>query len=185
MRWHLLCLLQYKIIWKLRMRELANTHNALAWQAGSRWVGWPYWIAGTQWWHWLLFLMSYAHKKPEHLVWPCGTSICPRPLEASPHADTHTRRRAHTHTPSTASCTTQMWAKSNEWCMLFTVGLWEAGWDGGGAGVTSHPLLWLWLKIFPKQLMNMQQQGNKPWLKATDLSIVCISTRLSNTSRVL
>lgn len=39
-----------------------------AWQAGSRWVGWPYWIAGAQWWHRLLFLMSYAHKKPEHLV---------------------------------------------------------------------------------------------------------------------
>lgn len=89
--------------------------------------------------------------------------------------------------------------KSNEWCMFFAVGRWEARWDEVGRGrcgrptsqtapsLSHHPFLWLWLKIiqlFPKQLMNMQQ-GNKPWLKATDLSIVCISSRLSNTSRVL
>lgn len=31
-----------------RTREIANIHNAPAWQAGNRWAGWPYWIAGAQ-----------------------------------------------------------------------------------------------------------------------------------------
>lgn len=179
MQWHLLYPARYKMSWKLQTHHRNSYYPQCTSLAGRKQMGWLGLLdsRGPMVALVVVFdeLCTYETRTSGLTMWHLRLSKAPGSKPSHWYA----------HTTSTASCAPQMWAKSNEWCMLFTMGLWEAEWDKGAVGGASHPPLWLWLKIFPKQLMNMQQSGNKPWLKATDLSIVYIPTRLSNTSRVL